>query len=110
MACIADIVFTRHRANRTPTCTSTRRMPHVFVDSGAIHGDVGGMDNKVWALISNPAGERCPIVREMRLAGAQMLVRDLNEVKSHIKSANYGYFYADPHIAHPIKAPVRLDA
>jgi hypothetical protein len=111
MACVADIVVAGHRAKPHPQpAHQLGAIAHVFLDIGAIHGDVAGMDDKVWALISDPARERCPIVGEMRLAGAQMRVRDLNEAKSHIKSAKYGYHSTQIRTSSThLEAPARLD-
>jgi len=36
------------------------------------------MDDEVGALLGDPTDERRPVVGEMRLAGAQMRVRDLD--------------------------------
>jgi hypothetical protein len=111
MACVADIVVAGHRAKPHPQpAHQLGAIAHVFLDIGAIHSDVAGMDDKVWALISDPARERCPIVGEMRLAGAQMRVRDLNEAKSHIKSAKYGYHSTQIRTSSThLEAPARLD-
>ena len=57
MACVADIVVARHRAKPHPQpAHQLGAIAHVLLDGGAIHGDVAGPDDKVWALISNPAG------------------------------------------------------
>jgi hypothetical protein len=55
------------------------------------------MDNQGGALLSDPAGERRPIVREMRLTRTQMNVRNLNDPKSHGISTLY--FFCD--VLHP---------
>ena len=92
IACVADIVIAGHRTKPHPQpAHQLGAIAHVLLDAGAIHGDVGRMDNKVGMFVNAPMGERRPIVCEVRLAGAQMHVRDLNEAKSHIKSDNHGY-------------------
>lgn len=52
-------------------------VPQIRLDLGAVDRDVAGVDDEIGALLGDPAGERRPIVGEMRLAGAQMRVRDL---------------------------------
>ena len=79
VAGIADIMVAGHRAKpHSQAAHQLGAVTHVLLDTGSIHRDVAGMDNQGGALLSDPAGERRPIVGEMRLARTQMSVRDLD--------------------------------
>jgi hypothetical protein len=79
VAGIADIVIAGHRAEPHPqSAHQLSGMLQVRLDLGAVDRDVAGVDDEIGALLGNPAGKRGPIVGEMRLAGAQMRVGDLD--------------------------------
>ena len=79
VAGVADIMVAGRRAKpHSQPAQQLGAIAPVPFDTGAIHSDVAGMDDEVGALLGDPAGERRSIVGEMRLARAQMGVRDLN--------------------------------
>src|SRR6266481_3498063 len=76
---IADIMIAGHRPKGHSQVThQASGVSQIFLDIGAVDGDIAGMDHEVGALGGDPRRERRPIVSEMRLARAQMRVRDLN--------------------------------
>ena len=72
-------MIARHRAKaHGQTAHQLRGIPQILFDIRAVHGDVPRMDDEVGVLLGDPMGERRPVVGEMRLARAQMGVRDLD--------------------------------
>jgi len=76
---VADVMIAGNRAKSNAEAVhQLARIFQVFLDIGAVDRDVAGMDDEIGALRRDPLSERRPIIGEMRLAGAQMRVGDLD--------------------------------
>jgi len=72
-------MIARHREKpHSQVAHQLRGMVQIRLNVGAVHGNVPRMDDEVGVLLGDPMGERRPVVGEMRLARAQMGVRDLD--------------------------------
>jgi hypothetical protein len=76
---VTHIVIPRDRAKGHPQIPhQLGRVTKILLDVGAIDGDVSGVNDEIGLLVRDPRCERRPIERELRFAGAEMRVRDLN--------------------------------
>jgi hypothetical protein len=93
MSHIADIVIAGNRAKANAEAAhQLGGISQIVFGIGAVDRHVAGMDDEIGPLVGNPCRERRPIVSEMRLAAAEMRVRDLDYAHSapHRNAASSG--------------------
>jgi hypothetical protein len=80
MAGVADVVIARHRPPSPPEVShQSGAVLQVVRGSGAVDGEIAGVDHEIGPLGRDPFGHRRPVVSEMRFFPTEMGIGNLNE-------------------------------